>query len=189
MIISVSDFTGRLYIPNVQDAGQASFKTEFATNAAMYEKRYLEAFFGYELAKLLLAAYAAQPGVPLADRYADIINGIEFTDFNGNLQKWEGLTWAGSPILPYIYYNWLRWHVTNTTLGGEVLNQIENSQQIGYTDKVVINWNEGVKQNLVLYEFMVKNSATYPEFRAYVYNDWHSRDRKALLNTINAFNV
>lgn len=188
MIISVADFTGRLYIPNVQDAGQASFKTEFATNAAMYEKRYLETFFGYELAKLLLAAYAALP-TPLDTRYANIIDGCEFTDFNGNLQKWEGLKWQGSPILPYVYYNWLRWHVTNTTLGGEVLNQIENSQQIGYTDKIVLNWNEGVKQNQILYEFLVKNSAAYPEFRAYVYNDWHNRDRKALLVPINAFNI
>ena len=53
----------------------------------------------------------------------------------------------------------------NTTLGGEVLNQIENSQQIGYTDKIVLNWNEGVKQNQILYEFLVKNSEVYPEFR------------------------
>ena len=189
MIISVTDFTGRLYLPNVQDAGQASFKTEFATNAEMYEVRYLQTFLGYELAKLLLAAYAAFPGTPLPSRYADIINGTEYTDFNGNLQKWEGLKWQGSPILPYVYYNWIRWHVTNTTLGGEVLNQIENSQQIGYTDKIVLNWNEGVKQNQILYEFLVKNSEVYPEFRAYVYNDWHNRDRKALLVPINALNV
>lgn len=190
MISSVSDFVGALYLPNINEVATTSYKTDFAAFCAAKELDYLHLMFGYELGKLIAAAYAAYiatPSTPLPARYADLINGVEFTDVYGHLNKFEGLKGSKSPILPYVYYYWLKTKVTNTTISGEMLNEVENSVSVGYTDKIVENWNNGVDSNLLLLNYMKANLTTYPEFNTYF--DWYSAKRRSLLTKINGFGI
>lgn len=157
------------YLPNLKPNINISDKQEFEKYLEQREIEYLELFFGYELAKLLLAAYAASIATPtptpLPARFSALINGAEFTA-NGVLQKWRGLRREAkvSPIAYYTYYYWRRLKVTTTADQGELLHEIETSTQIGVNQKMVQNWNQGVLENCTLYNFMQVNQSDYPEY-------------------------
>ena len=190
MISSVTDFTGALYLPNINEVATTSYKTDFLAFLEAKENEWLKIMFGYDLGKKIADAYAAYiavPSVPLDARYAAIINGVEFTDSFGNLNKWEGLKSANSPILPYVYWTWLMTKVTNTTISGEMLNEVENSVSVGYTDKIASNYNAAVDSNQILLNYLKTHSATYPEFNAYF--DWFTAKRRGLLTKINSFGI
>lgn len=170
------------FITNIDlSTGNLSNKTAFETFIGDKEVAWMEAYFGYELAKIIIAAYDASIAVsptPLPTKYADIITGAEFTDSQGNLQKWKGLTRADkvSPIAGYVYFLWRRQNVTNTNQQGEVLNAIENSTLEGPVNKQAQNWNDAIEQNHILYEFMTVNIANYSEWR----NNWSKAQRNLL---------
>jgi hypothetical protein len=176
IIISDLYFVGENYVPNVTILpGAVSSITEFQTFIGLKETDYLEQFFGYELAKIIIAAVVAfnTDATPLPTRIADIINGVEFTDLNGRLQKWKGLkrpTDLISPIANFVYYYWMRKEISKTTLSGEVMNETENSKNIGRASKMYTNWETGVIQNRILAEFMQVNLATYPEYQEWIYS-------------------
>lgn len=194
-IISASYFgvNTRTELPNITTStGESSDLTEFKTFTGLEEVKYLRGFFGYELAKIIIEALDAFLGVsatPLPARIADIINGAEFTDWYGRLQKWEGLkrpTDLESPIADYVYYHWRRMKISDTTISGEMVNDPESSTDIGAGQKMCTNWNYGVDQNIILHDFMRANSATYPEF---VFSVIGQTEKRNLLSKINLFGI
>lgn len=193
-IISASYFgvNTRTELPNITTStGEASDLTEFETFIGLEEVKYLRGFFGYELAKIIIEALDAfiDSATPLPTRIADIINGAEFTDWYGRLQKWEGLkrpTDLESPIADYVYYHWRRMKISDTTISGEMVNEPESSTDIGAGQKMCTNWNIGVEQNAILHDFLRANSATYPEF---VFSVIGQQEKRNLLSKINLFGI
>lgn len=192
--ISQSYFVGELFVPNITSkSGSVSELTEFQTFIGLKEVDYLESFFGYEMAKIIIDAYDASVAVSpvaLPSRIADIITGAEFTNIWGDLDKWKGLTRADltSPIADYVYYYWNKKNASQTTGAGEIINQVENSTVISKGEKVEYVWNKGVKQNLILADFMRSNASTYPEYPIpYPYHSFGNR--RSLLTNINTFDV
>lgn len=99
-------FTGEIQIPNVTANGAAI--TQAITQ---YEKEILIQLLGYKLYSLLIADLVL--GVPVTQKYLDLVNGAEFThSFNGQdiILKWEGLknTALQSLIAYYVFHEYVR---------------------------------------------------------------------------------
>ena len=101
-LIDASFFVAEISIPN-------NTATEVAQNINWfinkYEPKVLEQLLGYELSKLLVAS-------PIDVRFANLINGVEYTDDSGVLTKWRGLKQSAteSMLAYYIYYQWQRFN-------------------------------------------------------------------------------
>lgn len=195
-VISDLYFVGKLYLPNVTTAtGQVSGLTQLQSFIGIAEVEYLEAMFGYELSKVIIAAideFIAH-ATPIEVRIVNILTGAEFTDYSGRLQKWKGLTRTEliSPIAGYVYYGWQKDHASQSVIGGEVINEVENSTNVGSAQKICSNWNDAVSENRILMEFMRVNYSVYPEYHNGLYFGFSGgyMKRKELLTNINEFGI
>jgi hypothetical protein len=59
-----------------------------------------------------------------------------------------------SPIANYVYYHWMRTHVTASMGSGEVKAKSNSSDNVSPIDKMTAAWNEMVNWNQSLYPFM-----------------------------------
>ena len=138
---------------------------------AEMESVYLVSILGYSLFKELYDAYEASIAVvpvPLTSKWLDLINGVEFTDSNGKVNKWTGFTDTKlSPIANYIYCEWQKIYISSTTGNGEQSPILPNSKRVTPIDKIVSAWNEMVDINSVLHDFLINNATVYD---TYVYD-------------------
>lgn len=159
-IIDTSFFVANLNIPNSGDADIASNINWFINK---YEQQFLQKALGYPLYKAYKANTSDQ-------RFQDILNGKEYTDWKGRLAKWDGLmvnvtnTQKQSPIANYVYYWYYRNNVTSTTGVGEAINTPENAKTVSPWKKVASSWNDMRKQVMILIEFIEQNTSVYPEW-------------------------
>lgn len=159
-IIDTTFFVANINIPNSGDTDIASTINWFIQK---YEKQFLQKALGYPL-------YKAFETSPEAQRFQDILNGKEYTDWNGRLTKWDGLvievsdTQKQSPIANYVYYWYYRNNVTSTTGVGEAINTPENARTVSPWKKVAAAWNEMRNQVMILVEFIEQNTDVYPEW-------------------------
>lgn len=165
--IDPSYFIGEINIPNTGSAEVSERLTLFITQ---YEPQFLQHLFGYPLYK---AFSAVTP--PTDQRFLDILNGKEYTDFQGRLQLWKGLIIPAnppvspqSPIANYIYYWYRRNNATQTTDFGEVISSAENSINASPRKKMASAWNymhEWVREFCAFMEAtQVSDPTTYPEW-------------------------
>lgn len=187
-IIDSTYAVGETFIEKVTGTANVSDKTAFETFIGLKEMEYLESYFGYELAKNLIAAldaYKADHANVIPAKYVAILDGAEFTDYNGQLQRWKGLRRDDktSPIMDYVYYYWRKLKITSTGTS-EYMNEIENSVNIGAAEKVRTVWLHGVYENRILADFMRVNSATYPEYQVYAFDYYQ---RRSLLTPLSIF--
>lgn len=94
-LIDVSYFVGELTIPNTDETAIAERLTGFINK---YEPLFLQKLFGYPLYKAFVAAMSVTPPATPAQRFLNILYGVEYTDFQGRLQKWKGLIVTDSPV-------------------------------------------------------------------------------------------
>ena len=159
-IISPSFFVANINIPNSGDASIASTINWFIQK---YETRFLQNALGYPLYKAYLAT-------PSAARFQDILNGKEYTDWNGRTTKWDGLvinlsdTQKTSPIANYVYYWYTRNNITQSTGVAEVIASSENATTVSPRKKMASAWNEMRTQVIILVEFIEQNPTVYPEW-------------------------
>lgn len=88
MFIDASYFVGELSIPNTESQGVQERINFFIKK---YESIFLQDLLGYSLYKALIAGLNVTPPTLPDQRYLDILFGAEYTDMQGNLQKWKGL--------------------------------------------------------------------------------------------------
>lgn len=81
---------------NVPNTGQADVLSKLNNLIEIREREYLKAVLGYELFKLFLVGISS---ITPAQRYLDILLGVDFTGLNGRLKRWEGLISILSPSL------------------------------------------------------------------------------------------
>lgn len=115
--IDASYFVGDLNIPN---SGSSEIAERITWFIQKYEPIFLQKLLGYPLYKAFIAGLAVTPPATPDPRLINILYGCEYTDLNGNLQKWKGLIITDSPIynlagglvyLPPVYV------ITGTTPG------------------------------------------------------------------------
>lgn len=124
---------------NIPANALTSDMTEFITQ---YEKEVLTKLLGYELYTDFIAS-------PSATRWARLISGHEYeVDYKGltTTIKWNGLvnTELISFIAYYVYFYWMKFHVTDTTSIGESITEKENALSISPVSKMTSAYNNFV---------------------------------------------
>lgn len=167
---------------NIPNTNYAEVSSRIDSLIAVREKEYLLAVFGYEMYVLLIADL-----VTPATRFANIINGVEFTALDGRLKKWEGLinvSTLQSPIADYVYYWYLRDSVNNMTGPGMVQAMMENATPVSSVKQQARVYNNMVDKTILLIEFLRANYTVYPEWQLHSGTYQVSR----FMQKINAFN-
>jgi hypothetical protein len=167
-LIDISFFTKLINVPN---SGNSEIAETLNSYVAQYEPEFLEKVLGYSLFKAYKDNSASQ-------RFVDIITGKEFTDLNGNLNKWNGLVKTIVPastnpdiaaqkqsiIANYVYYNYRKENITQYTGLGEKIFSSEEVSTVSPRRRLVIVWNEISKEVNQLIQFLDANQAVYPEW-------------------------
>jgi hypothetical protein len=174
MLIDTSYFFGNLSIPQVTNS---AVDAELSSYIESLETDFLQHLLGYGLWK----AYDA--GTAPVTRWTDLESGKEYTNKFGYLAKWKGLLFEvgdtkKSPIANYVYFHFMKDHVTTSTPGGEKGLKTQNADPASSRLKLARAWNEMIGWNRELVDFMEMNLTTYPEFNI-------SEDRTELITTIN----
>lgn len=93
--IDASYFVAELEIPN---SGDAAVNERIGWFIQKYEPAFLRQLFGYALYKAFLAGVnVTLPATP-DQRWLNLLYGAEYTDLQGNLQKWRGLIVTDAPV-------------------------------------------------------------------------------------------
>jgi len=173
-IIDYTYFIGHISLPTDNENAQNKLAL-FISDA---QKKYLIAALGYELYKLFIAELP----VPTSDRFTDLLDGVDYTDANGNQARWNGLanTEKESFLSYFAYYNALGSGQYNATNNGVTVQMFENSELISPIAKQTFAYNEGVNLYNELYDYLFENEDTYPEWDN---EDWIE------LKKVNIFNI
>lgn len=159
-------FFGNTHIPQGSATGVAGSLQLLIDSK---EPELLEMLFGYELYKAYTTGIAA--GSPDA-KWISLRDGKEYTNRQGYLTKWKGLkftlgTSKKSLIANYVYCEWMSQNATASTGTGEKVPNNQNAENSTPAQKIVTAWNEMVKWNLELFEYLLSNQTDYPEFLNY----------------------
>jgi hypothetical protein len=92
-LIDRTYFVGELNIPN---ASQAAIGSAIDLFIEQYEDQLLNDVLGYTLYKALKAGLQV---VPVAQKWTDLIEGVEYTDLANKTRKWQGLVTQPPTVL------------------------------------------------------------------------------------------
>ena len=92
-LIDRTYFVGELNIPNTNQAAIGSAVDLFIEQ---YEEKLLNDVLGYTLNKALKAGLQE---VPVAQKWTDLIEGVEYTDINSKTKLWKGLVTQPPTVL------------------------------------------------------------------------------------------
>jgi hypothetical protein len=163
--IDTSYFFGDLKIAQISQP-----EVTASLNAAIEKKEdeLLNRLLGYSLFKDYKAGIIASTQI-----YKDIRDGKEYTDLNGQLTKWVGLAFTSgtikrSLIANFVYYHYIKDNDSFTTGSSEKKTSL--AINVSPEKKMNDGWNEMVKENIALNEFLVMNVQLYPQY-AFVIQD------------------
>lgn len=186
-LINAQYFVGNLMIPNAAEASVAS-TINFYINK--YEKDFLVNLLGYQL-------YKVHSDNTTDQRFKDIIEGCEYTDYNGNTAKWKGLIeiLVPDPVAPatnpigqkqsiianYVYFYYRKYNMSQFTGIGEVITKAsEGSDHVSPRRKIIAIWNE--------IHFEVSDFIAYMEMSQDKYPEWPIEDKYKALDTFGFIN-
>lgn len=115
-----------------------------------YERQALIDLVGYTLYKELLVAIAAGAPDYSSTKWKRLITGHEYgINYLGepHLVKWNGLINSDkvSLLAYYIYYYYLKFHVTHTSGLGELVASAENAAKVSASQKMTNAWNRFIE--------------------------------------------
>lgn len=145
---------GLIAIPNLYELATQTLIDNAITT---HEPIFLSELFGYEFSRDLLAHINADPVTPNL-LYDELINGVEYTDLNGQLQKTNKLAEACSL---YIFFQLLTESTTTWSGAGEYLAQTENGLIVSPAKRMSYVWNRMVDQNFKIYHFIDTKQTDY----------------------------
>ncbi len=129
------------FVKEINISGNA-LSNDMAEYITQYEKEALIMLLGYPLYK----DFIASPG---DTRWARLATGHEYTvDYidGETTVKWNGM--ANSDLISllayYVYYYYMKFHVSDTTSVGESITEKENAFSISPVAKMVSSWNNFV---------------------------------------------
>lgn len=124
-----------------------------------YEKDYLIDLFGVELCELF---YADTPGSqPLTDKYLKLYKPF-YEQIGFSLMKSKGIK---DMLTGFIYFEYAKDLITETTPVGMVKPQEQNSKVISAHTPIYLKYNESIKTYNAIQEYIMLNMNEYPEFR------------------------
>jgi len=161
-ITDPSHFVGGITLPNIDITGpEYSLISDYIDK---YEPEYLEKIFGYAMYKDFEQGLIDNTAI-----YTAIRDGGEYTDIFGRLQKWEGFVSGKNPIANYIYGKYVRDNSVNITGVGATVSVVENGTRVSPHIKLVMAWNEMVKRNNKLHDYLYANQELYPNYVGLIY--------------------
>jgi len=132
-----------------------------------YEKYYLIDLLGKELYDLFIADLDPITGLPVTPRFIDIYNEIYLDENRCN----EVSISRGIPELlkDFVYFEYTREQQIKNTITGNVKSNNENSVKANNSSSRMMKlYNKGVDSFNVIAEYIVDNSATYPEYKGII---------------------
>lgn len=182
-LIDTDFFIGMLDLPARTNAGAMSAMTD--SFIPQYERKFLQACFGYEMYKDFEAERAAQETAG-EGIYYDLIHGKEYTNEDRRLCKWEGLVPDDasvlSPIACFVYFYYRQSTTTRTDAVGENKPGAQNAEVVSAAAKMCDAWNEMSRSAESLYDFLYNNADSYPLWDACYFEGY-------LLEKINVFGI
>jgi hypothetical protein len=162
-LIDQTYFKDEIFIPfSVRDNSQEDEVIRFIND---YENILLQKCLGYTFYTLFRDGLLA---TPVAQRWIDLRDGIEWIDKWGKLHGWQTIRNADAN---YVYYYFMRNKITNTAMIGETSVNTENSLRTSPASKMSKAWTdmqEQLKQMWFMLQWRVvsssDNTAVYPEF-------------------------
>jgi len=142
-LIDTTYFVGEIALPGSVLTGDLADINPYIVK---YEREALIDLVGYTLYKQLKAEIDAASYTTKWDR---LVNGHEYEiSYLGDthLVKWNGLINSDlvSLLAYYIFYQYMKFHITHTASVGEIFANTENSSRISPNDRMVNAWNEFV---------------------------------------------
>ena len=161
-IIDTTYFIGPIALPT----DNVNYTNKLQVYIDLSQRKELIRVLGYPLYKLFISELPT----PTSDRFTDILDGAEFTDVNGDLDKWQGLVNSEkeSMLAYFAYYEYSKNERSKQTGNGNASSLFENSEHISPIDNEVTAYNLGVDQYKKLFEFLYANEDDYPEW---IYTD------------------
>ncbi len=160
-IIDNTYFVKDIVLPNTdQTKAEGQY---YISQTAIHEDQYIKDILGYEMGKDFLSAIASNPTTGV---YYDLWKGAEYTDENGLLNKWPGFANSDkrSPIAYYVFTRILTQIQTQTSGVGVISLAPENASKTAMSRKYLSAWNEMVRLNWILHEFLYINRDDYPDY-------------------------
>jgi hypothetical protein len=156
---------------------------------AKCEPEYLQDILGYELYALFIAGVDSED----AD-YLAIKNGATYVDPYGVTQKWAGFVKGSNPIANYTYCNYVANNESKVFNSGVAKGKNENADVVSVDSKIIPAWNEMVKFNFKLHEYLVANQAKFPKYVGltydpHYYNPMNIQSNQSLFIAKNVFGL
>jgi len=166
-LVSLSFFVGDINIPNTGQPAVGSRVTEYINK---YEPECLLKLFGYPLYKVF--------GSEASQRMTDLLNGVEYVDYEGYTQKWKGLVHdtTQSLIAYYIFHHWLKdSHTQVVGMGTTSVNKADGSVVVLPIERLVSTWNSFSEEAHECLSFLwnqvdVYGDRLYPEMSSFQFN-------------------
>ncbi len=155
MALSAAYFVGEIHVPNISGSSTAETANllQLQIMIAKYEPIYLERLLGTDFYTAYAAGIAAS--VPEA-RWTALQNKIYVPNLTLNI--------GFSPAANYVYFFFMRNQTSISLVNSEVQSSHENFTQFGPGQKMTSAWNEMVRLSELVQEWIIENTATYPEF-------------------------
>lgn len=126
-----------------------------------FERRYLVELLGADLFTEFEADVTLGAGVPTEPRFIKIFNAF-IEDYSWTILYSNGMV---EMLKGFIYYEWMKDLITQTTPVGVVVASGENSRDSNslYT-QIYTRYNDGVRTYKAIQEYITNNSGDYDEF-------------------------
>lgn len=187
---------------SIAQLSQKSVRDKLSDIVSTYQPQLLKAALGYELYAAFMEGLDVGSDETIDQRWLDLKNGKVFTTTYDKSEEWIGFTNTDknqfSPLVSYIYYQWLR--ELNTQVAGinTVQANAENAVIANPAARMTEAYNQMVADIRILWEFLKANEETYPEFNMddvagmRIYCLWPSYltfGGKVSFNTTNRFSI
>ena len=156
LFVTINDFTGKFAISTGMYAN-----TNIQSYIDRYEDIYLTELLGVKLYNLFIADLVSN--VPVTAKYTKIFNAFK-EELDIRLIISKGMK---DMLVGFIYFEYMKDSVTQTTPIGVVKQSTENSIPISAHTPIYLRYNESVKNYRAIQDYIMQNLSTYPLFRGY----------------------
>ena len=156
LFVTINDFTGKFALSTGMYAN-----TNIQSYIDRYEDIYLTELLGVKLYNLFIADLVSN--VPVTAKYTKIFNAFK-EELDIRLIISKGMK---DMLVGFIYFEYMKDSITQTTPIGVVKQSTENSTPISAHTPIYLRYNESVKNYRAIQDYIMQNLSTYPLFRGY----------------------
>ena len=156
LFVTINDFTGKFALSTGMYAN-----TNIQSYIDRYEDIYLTELLGVKLYDLFIADLVSN--VPVTAKYTKIFNAFK-EELDIRLIISKGMK---DMLVGFIYFEYMKDSITQTTPIGVVKQSTENSTPISAHTPIYLRYNESVKNYRAIQDYIMQNLSTYPLFRGY----------------------